>query len=509
MDLFFREERQGDRVKMVLDVTEGMEPDAFALNMFRYNNIRYLVPVQQMRFNDRICFQYDITALKPLSEYLRQTMRKEEALHMFDGVLQAFEETNAYMLTETNLVLNKEYVYVDGSGQCHFIYLPLEQELGSDRLAFLKDLAGGIIPVSGEKDPYLFDIQNAFSRGAVNRFSDLKDIIHKIAAEYGNSVAHEASKAAPVSPGSAADRERTGGSVSVPDKKEAGASFSVPNKKGAGVSFSVPDKKGAGVSFSVPDKKGSEASFSVPDKKGSGISFHMPDRKKAAVASDVPDKKGFGVPFQVPGKKEAPAGAAAPEKNAAHASAAVPGGSGADNGANEEKKGIGRIFAGKKSAGRNGMEKAVKNAVPDIPVMPAEPVQPKSDIYADYEKTVFMEEALPGPDDPGATICIQNGGFEPIGELIRYKTGERITIMQSGAVIGSGASADCVIRDNRAVSRSHAVIALRNGAVCLTDMHSSNGTEVNGRKLVPGQEIEIADGAVIRLADEEFEFRAL
>ena len=497
MDLFFKEEKQGDRVKMILDVTEEMNPDMFALNMFRYNDIRYLVPVQQMRFNDQVCFQYDITTLKPLSEHLQQTMRKEKVLHMFDGILQAFEETDAYMLTETNLVLNREYVYVDDSGQCHFIYLPLEQEIGSNRFDFLRDLAGRIIPVSGEKDPYLFDIQNAFSRGAVNKLSDFKDIIHKTAAGYGDKAAHEALQTASVKPESAVGREKTG------------SSFSVPDKKGAGVSFSVPDKKETGISFSVPDKKGTGISFSVPDKKGVGISLHVPDRKKAAVSFDVPDKKGSGMSFQVPDKKAAPAGIVTPEKNVEHTPLTIPEGNSANNGVNGEKKGIGKILAGKKSVSRHGKEKGVKNAVPDIPAVPASPIQPKSDIYADYEKTVFMGESLPEPDDPDATVCLQNGGLGPIGELIRQKTGERITIMQSGAVIGSGASADCVIRDNRAISRSHAVIALRNGVFCLTDKHSSNGTEVNGRKLVPEQETEIADGAIIRLADEEFEFRAL
>lgn len=454
MDLFFREERQGDRVKIVMDVKEGMEPDAFALNMFRYNTIRYLVPVQQMRFNDRVCFQYDVTAMKPLSERLQQMMRKEEAVRMFDGILTAFEETDAYMLTETNLVLDREHVYVDDSGQCHFIYLPLEQDMGAEQLGFLRDLAGWIIPAQGDKDPYLFDIQNAFSRGAVNRLSDFKDMIHKAAAERGFGAADEAGTAA--APAAA---------ESAPDGEKTGVSFNVPEKKGAGISFSVPDKKKSGISFSVPEKKkGTEAS---PDS------------------------------------------AVMPEKNAERAPFAIPEGNSGGSGANGEKKGIGRMFAGKKSTGGHGREKTAKNAASDIPAAPAAPVQQKSAIYADYEKTVFMEQTPPEKDDPGETICLQESGFGPIGELIRQKTGEHITIMQSGAVIGSGASADCVIRDNRAVSRNHAVIVQQNGTFYLTDKHSSNGTSVNGRKLEPEQETEIADGALIRLADEEFEFRAL
>ncbi len=511
MDLFFREERQGDRVKIVMDVKEGMEPDAFALNMFRYNTIRYLVPVQQMRFNDRVCFQYDVTAMKPLSERLQQMMRKEEAVRMFDGILTAFEETDAYMLTETNLVLDREHVYVDDSGQCHFIYLPLEQDMGAEQLGFLRDLAGWIIPAQGDKDTYLFDIQNAFSRGAVNRLSDFKDMIHKAAAERGFGAADEAgTAAAPAAAESAPDGEKTGVSFNVPEKKGAGISFSVPDKKKSGISFSVPEKKkGTEASPGAPEKKKSGISFNVPDKKGTEASPSAPEKKRSGLSFNVPDKKGAGISFNVPDKKAAPDSAVMPEKNAERAPFAIPEGNSGGSGANGEKKGIGRMFAGKKSTGGHGREKTAKNAVSDIPAAPAAPVQQKSAIYADYEKTVFMEQTPSEKDDPGETICLQESGLGPIGELIRQKTGEHITIMQSGAVIGSGASADCVIRDNRAVSRNHAMIVLQNGTFYLTDKHSSNGTSVNGRKLEPEQETEIADGALIRLADEEFEFRAL
>ena len=51
-------------------------------------------------------------------------------------------------------------------------------------------------------------------------------------------------------------------------------------------------------------------------------------------------------------------------------------------------------------------------------------------------------------------------------------------------------------------------VAVKNGATYLTDMNAANGTFVNGVKVLPNQEIALKTGDKIKLADEEFEFRA-
>ena len=62
--------------------------------------------------------------------------------------------------------------------------------------------------------------------------------------------------------------------------------------------------------------------------------------------------------------------------------------------------------------------------------------------------------------------------------------------------IGRGKTAD-VNLDNAAVSRRHAFIEMKNGEVVLTDLRSTNGTRVNGRKITkptsvaPSDRIEI------------------
>ena len=62
--------------------------------------------------------------------------------------------------------------------------------------------------------------------------------------------------------------------------------------------------------------------------------------------------------------------------------------------------------------------------------------------------------------------------------------------------IGRGKTAD-VDLDNSAVSRRHAILEIKNGTTILTDLKSTNGTRINGRKItkpvtvVPSDRIEI------------------
>ena len=95
------------------------------------------------------------------------------------------------------------------------------------------------------------------------------------------------------------------------------------------------------------------------------------------------------------------------------------------------------------------------------------------------------------------------------GTLIRKRTNETITINAERFIIGrERKTANYCIADNTSISRSHVTLTVKNGATYLIDMNAANGTFVNGVKAMPNQEIALKTGDKIKLADEEFEFRA-
>lgn len=120
--------------------------------------------------------------------------------------------------------------------------------------------------------------------------------------------------------------------------------------------------------------------------------------------------------------------------------------------------------------------------------------------FVHSETTVLgLEERASTSDFMGK---IQNNAY-----IIRRRTGEEVLINKNNFVIGKDSDAvDYYITYNVNISRRHAVITQIKGNYYIKDMETTNGTYVNGFRLEKGKETMLQDGAVIVIADEEFEF---
>lgn len=91
--------------------------------------------------------------------------------------------------------------------------------------------------------------------------------------------------------------------------------------------------------------------------------------------------------------------------------------------------------------------------------------------------------------------------------ILRKRTGEEVLINKNTFVIGTDAeNVDYHITYNTNISKKHVIIQNINGNFFIEDMGTTNGTFVNGFE-VKNQRIMLQNGAIIVLADEEFEFR--
>ncbi len=68
---------------------------------------------------------------------------------------------------------------------------------------------------------------------------------------------------------------------------------------------------------------------------------------------------------------------------------------------------------------------------------------------------------------------------------------------------------DYCISDNTNISRMHADIVFRNGEFFIIDNNATNGTYVNGASVPAGQEMKLNNNDIIKLADEEFQFKLI
>lgn len=139
------------------------------------------------------------------------------------------------------------------------------------------------------------------------------------------------------------------------------------------------------------------------------------------------------------------------------------------------------------------------------PQQPMAPPQPQNNIQQTTvnsvgETTVLSNNAV------GETTVL--GAISSPFSMVRKKSGEQISINKASFVIGKDTTADYCINGNTSISRNHAKIVVKNGQCFVTDMRSTNGTFVNGSRVAPNQEVAVKSGDIIRLSDEEFEFRS-
>lgn len=91
--------------------------------------------------------------------------------------------------------------------------------------------------------------------------------------------------------------------------------------------------------------------------------------------------------------------------------------------------------------------------------------------------------------------------------LIRIKTNEKINIPIGETKLGrSNTSCDYAISGNSAIGRFHARLINKNGVCFVVDNNSTNKTYLNDKRLDPEVEYKLADGDVVRLANEKFSF---
>ena len=99
-------------------------------------------------------------------------------------------------------------------------------------------------------------------------------------------------------------------------------------------------------------------------------------------------------------------------------------------------------------------------------------------------------------------------GKADIVRLILINSSSQFEIILDRQSVTVGKKADIVdvaIQFNRMISRKHCTIVNNNGRLYIADEGSSNGTYINGMRLIPHQYAEFKQGDIIKLANSEFQ----
>jgi pSer/pThr/pTyr-binding forkhead associated (FHA) protein len=103
-----------------------------------------------------------------------------------------------------------------------------------------------------------------------------------------------------------------------------------------------------------------------------------------------------------------------------------------------------------------------------------------------------------------------------VAALVDVTSGQVFPLTAADMVIGRSDPARNVFPDidllpldpSQAVSRRHARFMRRDGHCYIEDLNAFNKTRVNGRPLVPHEDVELQDGDTLRLGNTDLRFEA-
>ena len=513
----FSYENQGSNTYLVYTVREDDVIDSLGLGMLTNNIITGFARTLFVQMDAAKYIKYNVSAKVAVSQFFSERINKKRLVGVFSGIIDGFLASEDYMLNPEQIVLDLDAIYADVSTfETVLIYLPV-QNAGNqvDLGKFFKAIMFDSQFDPSENCDYVAKIMNYLNSAPTFSPSDFKRVLDEIKRDDAkqpvqplqSAPASAEQRSAPVTPPAPAPAPQP----VEPEPKAAPPAQQAP--------VPVPPVVQMPVQIPQPAQKIQaepvQPAIEPEDRISLFYLLQHYNKENAAKyqAQRAAKKQQSGAPAPSgKGKKKA--------KKAAEPHYAIPGGSQpsfAVPGQTMPERVLDSELA------------QVQTTPPPSQQAPAYPPVSQAQPFQAAQPQSAVSQAAPQnaepemlPDSFGETIYLS--GSAVIGEmtllqkkthtvqscphLIRVKTSERINLFKTPFRLGKEKSyVDYCIRDNPAVSRSHAVIISRDGECYIVDTNSTNHTYVNGEMVLSNAEVKLSHGAKIRLANEEFEFK--
>lgn len=497
----FTFENHGTHTYLVYAVKPEDTVDTMSLGMLTHNKIPGLAAVQFTQMDADKFIKYNISARVSVRQFLEGVVNQKRLIGVLRGMVTGLLSAKEYMIDPKSVVMDLDYMFVDVSTcQTALVCLPLMD--GAEEQVDLRMLLKNIIFQTqfdqGENGDYIAKLLNCLNKPGQFSLDEFGEVLDRIgqgeAAGQGQgqtmAAAQPVQLAAPThvpappqqgepepSPARANQEPLVYGGVPTPPKTPP-----VPPKAGrAEVQPSQPPEKKISFFYLMQHyNKENAAAYKAQKEARKAAKKGNAKGKETSGKKDKAAAPAPGFSYAVPGQS-APSPAAAP--------AAVP------------------AAAPQPAAPAPAPAQSPRPvAQPSVAAaQPAAAAQPRPGINFG-ETTVLTGGAAAGE----TTVLGVGSGMTPATQphLLRKKNNERIPLNKPVFRIGKERSyVDYFIGDNTAVSRSHANVVTREGQCWVVDTNSTNHTFVNGSMIPSNQEVELTHGDVIRLGNEDFEFR--
>lgn len=503
----FTFENQGTSTYLVYEIGTDDVVDTMALGMLTHNKIAGLAPVQFTQVDEKKYIKYNISARVSVQQFFEGAVNRKRLVGVCKGIVDAMISAEEYMIDPSSIIMDANYMYADVSScETTLVCLPLAnvpksvESLGM----FFKSMVFQTQFDQTENCEYIARILNFLNSPSIFSLVDFQRLLNDL--DHGPQQPqpqpkphlHPQSQSKVIAP-----------QVNVETKPQ-------PQILGASVGES------GGVSQIV-----------IPPAKAEKV--NQLDEEQGAVKQGKQDEEKISFWYLMNHYNKENAAAYKAQKEAKKRAAA-------------EDKAKTKSEAKKKEKSKQTTppEGNFGFAIPNQPTPTAVPFVPQAQESVPAQSVRVPPAPAPVPQStympptqtpqppyvPPKVTTRQNAGFGEttvlmggaVGEttvlgatsgaapmiaphLIRRKNNEKVSLNKPVFRIGKEKSyVDYFIGDNTAISRSHANIITRDGQYLVVDTNSTNHTFVNGMMIPSNQEVQINQGDVIRLANEDFEF---
>lgn len=521
----FTFENQGTNTYLVYEVAATDNLDTMSLGMLTNNKIAGLASTMFMQVDTTKYIKYNVSAHVSAKQFFMGPVNKKRLIGVFTGIVNAMLAAEDYMIDTDTILLDLDYIFADVSTcETVLICLPIIDKYSEkvDLGTFFKNIVFSTQFDQTENCDYVAKIINYLNSTPVFSLDDFNKLLKEI-GQVG--VMPQQAPVQQVKP------QPTVQPVAQPQVYEKPAPQPVvkqelpkqvvqsePKKAVTQVQaqpivnqgFAVP---GAPQAQDVPQQKAQTQQASTENGKKMSMLYllqHYNKENVAAYKEQKEAKKGASKETTKANKKE---------KMTASPSFVVPGTS-------TQPTSAGFAIPGQQvqppiASEQQTIQKPSQQVVQQ-PVKPQQTVQPAPTPVAQPTQPVqtvpqgqamnFGETTVLNAATYGETTVLNAGAIQQEVKLqpylIRVKNNERIALNKPVFRIGKEKSyVDYFISDNTAISRSHANVISRDDEYFVVDTNSTNHTYVNGMMIQSNVETKIEDGARIKLANEEFEFK--
>lgn len=515
----FTYESQGTNTYLVYAIRDDDVVDSMSLGMLTNNKIPGLAQALFMQMDSEKFIKYNVTSKISVRQFLSGTVSRKRLLGIFSGITEGLLAAEDYMIDENSILLDLNYIFADVSTcKTRLICWPIcNTELRQNDLkAFFKNIMVNTQFDATENSDYIAKIFNFLNSASVFSLAEFKKLLDELKnertgaytlAEPQPEVRPQGQKQPEVRQPEQrqAQPRQPQQSAAAPVKPEpVKQNIARPTPSASGQMAIPPAAKPAPAA--VQQGQQGQKTEEKPEKQMSmfNLLMHYSAENKKLYQQQKAEKKA---------QHEKPAAKESHKKNAAgNVGFAVPGAAG---------------NAGFAVPGQAPVQPSVVQPAA-APVRPTN-VQPTPTVVQQPATGQAPTPAVP-PRQPemqgqkmnfGETTNLSKGGYgettvlnvamlqpqRTMPYLLRIRNNEKIPLDKPVFRIGKERSyVDYFIGDNTAVSRSHANIITRDGGYSIVDTNSTNHTYVNGSMIQSNVEIELSDGARIRLGNEDFEF---